>query len=92
MLEINGTIWRWQGEAPAAWHFVTIPQADSLMLKTMLVKTGWGMIRVSAKIGKTQWRTSLFPQNQHYLLPIKASVRKAEKLQVDDEVTVLLEF
>lgn len=43
-------------------------------------------------IGNTEFQTSLFPKNGHYLVPIKNSVRDDENLEVDDEVTVLLEF
>jgi hypothetical protein len=49
------------------------------------------MIPVHARIGKTGWQTSLFPKDGRYIVPIKASVRKAENLEVDDKVTVRLE-
>ena len=43
-------------------------------------------------IGKTRWQTSVFPSKDvaGYLLPIKASFRKAEKLGEGDTVTVEL--
>lgn len=39
-------------------------------------------MRIEATIGGTTWRTSLFPSKQAggWLLPLKAAVRKAEKL------------
>ena len=36
------------------------------------------MIPASVRIGKTEWTTSLFPKDGRYIVPIKASVRKAE--------------
>jgi hypothetical protein len=94
-LEFSGQLWRWQGDAPAAWHFVTVPSDFALELREVgqFLGNGWGMIRVQATIGKTTWKTSLFPQakDQTYLLPIKASVRKAEKLEVGNMVSVQLE-
>ena len=41
-------------------------------------------------IGRTRWQTSVFPSKDvsGYLLPIKASVRKAEKL-VEGDVAVV---
>ena len=57
-------------------------------------RRGWGSIRVSATIGDTNWQTSVFPsrENGGYLLPVKATVRKAESLAAGDEVTVHLRY
>ena len=52
---------------------------------------GWGVIPVNVRIGKTEFYTSLFPKDGLYLVPIKASVRKAENLEEGDQVTVRLE-
>jgi hypothetical protein len=55
-----------------------------------LVTYGWGVIPVSARIGRTTWTTSLFPKDGGYLLPVKAVVRRAERIDLGDEVAVLL--
>ena len=55
-------------------------------------KKGWGSIPVVATIGKTQWRTSVFPYNGSYLLPLKAEVRKKEKIVEDVTVKVTLDI
>ena len=91
-LEFDGEIWFWKGPAP--WYFVTVPAKQSSDLKEIsgFVTYGWGMIPVHARIGKTEWQTSLFPKNGRYIVPIKASVRKAEKLEEGDQVTVRLEL
>ena len=90
-IEFNGKIWFWSGPAP--WFFVTVPAAQSLELRDIsgIVTYGWGMIPVSARIGQTEWTTSLFPKDDQYILPIKASVRKAESIDEGDSVTVQLE-
>jgi hypothetical protein len=49
------------------------------------------MIPVHVQIGKTEWTTSLFPKDGRYLVPVKASIRKAEKLEEGDTVTMRLE-
>jgi hypothetical protein len=49
------------------------------------------MIPVKARIGKTEWKTSLFPKDGLYIVPLKDSVRKAERLEEGDKVTVRLE-
>jgi hypothetical protein len=91
ILEFEGNIWFWKGPAP--WFFVTVPEEQSRELKAIsgLVTYGWGVIPVHVRIGKTEWTTSLFPKDGRYLVPIKASVRKAEKLAEGDAVTVRLE-
>ena len=90
-IEFSGKIWFWRGPAP--WFFVTVPEQQSRDLKAIsgLVTYGWGVIPVRARIGKTEWKTSLFPKDGRYLVPIKASVRKAENLEEGDNVTVRLE-
>lgn len=90
-IEFSGKIWFWQGPAP--WFFVTVPEKESQDLKAIstIVTYGWGVIPVHVQIGKTEWRTSLFPKDGLYLVPIKASVRKAEDLAEGDEVTIQLE-
>lgn len=89
-IEFDGTIWFWRGPAP--WFFVTVPEQQSQNLKAVssLVTYGWGVIPVQVQIGRTEWRTSLFPKDDSYLVPIKASVRKAENLEEGDNVTIRL--
>jgi hypothetical protein len=91
IMEFNGKIIFWKGPAP--WFFVTVPARQSRELKAIsgLVTYGWGVIPVHARIGKTDFQTSLFPKDDRYLVPIKASVRKAEKLEKGDKVTIRLE-
>lgn len=89
--EFNNKIWFWKGPAP--WFFVTVPAEPSRDLKDIseLVTYGWGVIPVHVRIGNTEWQTSLFPKDDRYLVPIKASIRKAENLEEGDNVTVRLE-
>ena len=90
-IEFDGKIWYWRGPAP--WYFVTVPAEQSRDLKAILglVTYGWGMIPVTVRIGQTEWKTSLFPKDGRYLVPLKDSVRKAEQLEEGDKVTVRLE-
>jgi Domain of unknown function (DUF1905) len=89
-LEFSGEMWFWKGPAP--WHFVTVPDAEcgALEATSTYVTYGWGMIPVAARIGETGWRTSLFPKDGRYLVPVKSWVRKAEGLDLGDVVTVRL--
>jgi hypothetical protein len=91
-IQFNSKIWFWNGPAP--WYFVTIPAKQCRDLKAIsgVVTYGWGMIPVHVRIGKSEWKTSLWPKDGRYIVPIKASVRKAEKLEEGDSVTVRLEI
>jgi hypothetical protein len=90
-IAFKGRIWCWQGPAP--WYFVTVPerQGDELRAVSGAVTYGWGMIPVSVQIGDTRWTTSLFPKDGSYIVPIKASVRKAEQLDEGHDVWLELE-
>lgn len=90
-LQISGTLFKWVGPAP--WYFVAVPaeQCDFLKAASPLVTYGWGMIPVTVRIGATRWKTSLWPKDDGYLVPIKASVRKVERLEEDARVTLHLE-
>lgn len=91
VIEFGGPIIYWRGPAP--WYFVAIPEDQSLDLNAIsrFVTYGWGVIPVRVRVGKTEWQTSLFPKDGRYLVPIRASVREAEKLEQGDVVTVRLE-
>lgn len=88
--EFSGKIWFWRGPAP--WYFVTVPEKQSLEIKGIanFVTYGWGVIPVTVRLGETEWTTSLFPKDDRYLVPIRASVRKAENLESGDEVILRL--
>ena len=90
-IKFSGKLWYWRGPAP--WYFVTVPaqQCDDLKAVLKLVTYGWGMIPVDVQIGKTGYKTSLWPKDGSYIVPVKASVRKAEQLEEGDTVTVRLD-
>lgn len=92
VIEFSGRIIHWRGPAP--FLFVPVPQEQSRDIKAIsnMVTYGWGVIPVHARIGKTEWKTSLFPKDGLYLVPVKMSVQKAEELKEGDEVTVRLEI
>ncbi|WP_431933589.1 DUF1905 domain-containing protein [Nonomuraea jabiensis] len=89
-LEFSSEMWFWRGPAP--WHFITVPDEEcrDLEATAAAVSYGWGMIPVTAQIRETRWKTSLFPKDGRYIVPVKAGVRKAEGLDVGDVVTVRL--
>lgn len=95
----TGPIWVWRGSGngpppKAAWYFLTIDGATAAAIRAAATgKTnGFGSVRVTATIGKTSWQTSLFPSKESggYLLPLKASVRRAERIDDGTTATVTL--
>jgi len=85
--EFAAKLWEWRagGEVRSgSWYFVTLPKSisDDIRSFTRHKKSGFGSVRVKAKIGQTEWSTSLFPskEKQAYILPIKKAVRTAENL------------
>ena len=91
IIEFESEIWYWRGPSP--FHFMTVPAEQCAGLKAIsrLVTYGWGMIPVTAQIGETRWKTSLFPKDGGYIVPIKDRVRKAETLHEGDTVSVRLD-
>jgi hypothetical protein len=89
-LEFSGEIIHWRGPAP--FHFVTVPDDESAAIEAVapMVSYGWGAIPVQARVGRTDFTTSLFPKDERYLVPIKVAVRRAEQLALGDRVTVRL--
>ena len=86
----TGDVWYWKGPAPHYFVTVPAPHCDDLKTVSGLVTYGWVIIPVSFSICKSEWTTSLFPKNGSYILPLKASVRKAEAIDEGDTVTVQL--
>jgi len=89
-LAFDGELWFWRGPSP--WHYVTVPDEECAALEAVsgLVSYGWGVIPVTAHVGRTTWTTSLFPKDGRYLVPLKTAVREAEELELGDVVTIRL--
>jgi hypothetical protein len=89
---VKAKVWLYPGNA--AWHFVTLPKGPAREIKGLFAgeRRGWGAIPVEATIGATTWTTSIFPDSKSgsYLLPLKASVRKAEGVVAGRTVEVVL--
>lgn len=97
----TGALWRWTTPAaPAAWYFITIDgeagealSATALMRRLEGLAKGFGSLKVTARIGAAEFKTSVFPSKElGWLLPVKAAVRKAEGLGEGDVAEVELEF
>ena len=76
-------MWEWRGPAP--FYFMSLPEqiAQEIQEQSAEITYGWGMIPVTATIGKTTFETSMFRKNGTYVLPIKNLVRLPEALVLD---------
>ena len=81
-------VWLYPGMA--GWHFLGISKKQSAEIRKHfgMYARGWGSLPVCVTLGKTTWKTSIFPDKKSgsYLLPLKAEVRKKEGIQHDDVV------
>lgn len=84
----------WQYIGPSGWYFVSLPQKLSREIKDNFhwQEEGWGRMKATAQIGKSKWDTAIWYDRKQntYLLPIKANIRKSEKLSLDQELMVTL--
>lgn len=92
-IRISAKLWLYPGEN-GSWHFITVSKKESeaITKKYHAFKKGWGSLPVLVKIGKTAWNTSIFPDRKSstFLLPVKASVRRAEGIFEGDVVKCAL--
>ncbi len=90
-MEFDAALWLWDARRDS-WTFVSLPTdlADEVLDLAGPHVRGFGSVRVEVTVGRTTWRTSLFPDSTSatYVLPVKKAVRAAEGLAVGDTVHV----
>lgn len=95
--EFENDVWHYN-TAKGSWHFITLPVSLSKEIKNIIgdQTKGWGSIPVDVCVGNTKWNTSIFPDKKlnSYVLPLKASVRKSEKISDKQviQVEITIEF
>ena len=55
---------------------------------------GFGSVKVMARVGETEWKTSVFPQNKstEWVLLVSKKVMRAEDLSEGDPITLQLDL
>jgi hypothetical protein len=91
-LSFRAKIIEWRGPAPFFYAPVPNDQAEDIHRAAKAVSYGWGVIPVEAVIGGVTFRTSLFPRDETYLLPIKAEVRRKIGITAGDTIEVEMEL
>lgn len=78
----------------AAWRFAYVDKPQSIVIKETYGRSarGFGSIPVEVTLGKSKWKTSIFPDKKSgtYLLPLKAKVRRAEGVDEGDVVAFII--
>ncbi|WP_203579180.1 DUF1905 domain-containing protein [Microbacterium hibisci] len=92
IIEFDGEVFRWDAREDSAWFFASVPPELSEEIREIpRPYRGFGAVRVRARIGGSEWTTSIFPSSDAYVLPLKKAVRAAEGLVDGGPVTVRLE-
>lgn len=94
MIEFESDVFRWDArDDSSSWFFTAVPPELSEDIREIpRPPRGFGSVRVRARVGATEWTTSIFPDSKSgsYVLPLKKAVRDAENLVDGGPVTVRL--
>jgi len=86
--EFTATFRRYKEEDACGWNFLFMPEelAKEIRANFKWREEGWGRMKVTAKIGNSEWETSIWFDTKHdtYLLPVKAEIRKKEKIEMEE--------
>ena len=96
----NVMVWRSgyeKGDEKGAWRFARVPENISAKIKEMQrdrLRRGWGAVYAKAKIGKSEWTTSVFPDRHSatYILPLKKQIRFEENLYDGTDINVSIQI
>jgi hypothetical protein len=84
----------WQYAGPGGWYFISIPEKVAKEIRENLKwqEEGWGRMKITAEIGSSQWKTSIWfdTKRNTYLLPLKADIRKKEKIEAGNSIDVII--
>ena len=88
---------RWQGDR-GTYHLVTFSgaEAEAIAMHARLhrlefgTSRGFGSVKVMARIGETQWKTSVFPQAKQteWVLLVSKAVMRKERLAHGDACAI----
>ena len=89
-IEFEAEVIEWRGPAP--YLFAVVPDAHvaDIRYAALTESYGWGVVPVVARVGSTEFTTSLFPRDGGYLVPVKVAVQRAEAIGRGDRITVRL--
>lgn len=100
-LTLHPPLKSWRGEK-AVYHLVSITgdEAEHITAHAVMqrfefgTRRGFGSVRVIARVGEAEWKSSVFPQNKssEWILLVNKKVMRGENLTEGDEVKLELEL
>jgi hypothetical protein len=95
MIALTGPLKIWINDE-GRMHFMSVPEEISgeIHAHALLVRRGFGSVRVQVTLDDVTWRTSVFPSKSSggYFLPVKIDVIRKTGIAAGEEVTVGLEL
>jgi hypothetical protein len=95
MISFTGPLKMWSNDE-GRMHFMSVPEEISgeIRAHAMLVRRGFGSVKVEVTLDDVTWRTSVFPSKSSggYFLPVKIDVVRKTGIAADDEVTVAFDL
>ena len=95
MITVTGPLKMWSNDE-GRMHFMSVPAdvAGEIKAHAMLVRRGFGSVKVEVTIQDVTWRTSVFPSKDTggYFLPVKMEVLRKTGIGPGDEVTAQLDL
>jgi hypothetical protein len=84
----------WQYASPGGWFFVSLPLQVTKEIRENMkwMEEGWGRLKVIAKVDASTWETAIWFDTKHrtYILPLKAEIRKREKIEANQRINVVV--
>ena len=95
MITVTGPLKMWSNDE-GRMHFMSVPEEISgeIHAHALMVRRGFGSVRVEVTLDDVTWRTSVFPSKSSggYFLPVKIDVCRRTGIAAGDVVTVGLEL
>jgi Domain of unknown function (DUF1905) len=93
IIEFESEVFRWDARSDSDWFLTSVPAELSEEIREIpRPRRGFGSVRVRARVGDSDWSTSIFPSSDGtYALPLKRAVMRAESLAEGGPVTVRLQ-
>ena len=84
--EFTAKVWNYSSTVgTGGWHI-------EIRENLGFLEEGWGRLKMTAKTDNTQWETAIWFDTKldTYLLPLKAEIRKKEKITTDKEIEIMI--
>jgi len=95
VIAFTGPLKLWTNEE-GRMHFMSVPEGISgkIHAHALVVRRGFGSVRVEVTLDGIAWRTSVFPSKSSggYFLPVKIDVVRKAGIAPGDEVAVELQL